>query len=44
MMMMNMKHSEGGEVMTSDDNDLMKRRVEEREKKYFALARAATKV
>ena len=43
-MMMNMKHNEGGEAMTSDDNDLMKRRVEERGKEYFALARAAVKV
>ena len=39
-MMMNMKYSEGGEAMTSDDNDLMKKRVEEGGKEYFALARA----
>ena len=43
-MMMNMKHGEGGKTMTSDDNDLMKRRVEERVKEYFALARTTVKV
>ena len=32
VMMMNVKHSEGGKIIKSDDNDSMKRRVEERGK------------